>query len=109
MSTMVTMASESTSAIKVVIKEQVKHRVNLKTFLEANETMMVLIRNEKGEVVLKDEFNSPSGLISKTYDFNEARFGDYTIEVLVNDEPVKSTTIGENQVTFQDSYKLEVY
>lgn len=104
-----TFSNAKTIVNKVLIKETANHMINLKSSLKADETLKVIISHEDGELILEDQIEDVEGLISKTYDFNEARFGDYFIEVFINDELVESTVINENEVSFQNQFTLQVY
>lgn len=103
------LALAETGFKNVVVKEARKHRVNVKTELDANETMLVSITNEDGDVILSDLVSDSPRLVSKTYDFNEARYGNYELKIFINDELVESTVISEKDVTFQKAFKVEVY
>lgn len=94
---------------KVLIRESADESINLKTELNSNDTLRVLIKRNQKELILEDEILNKQGLISKTYDFNKAKFGDYSIAVYINDELVKTTALREGGFSQQDLYILNLY
>ncbi len=104
-----TMSFASTGLNKVLIRENSNHIVNLRTSLEADETMLVVITDQDGEIVLSDKVSDTPGLVIKRYDFNRARFGDYKIEVFINQELTPTTVISKEGVTLQSLYSMENY
>jgi hypothetical protein len=105
----VTVANATTGLTRAMIQKKSETTVTLKAQLEADETMFIVITNENGDVVHSDEIQNINGLIQRNYDFSEARFGGYFMEVFIDDELIKATVIGDKKVTTQDSYFLELY
>ncbi|QNL20538.1 hypothetical protein HZR84_00755 [Hyphobacterium sp. CCMP332] len=94
---------------RVLIRENANHMINLKTELDSNDTLRILIKRNNKELILEDEISNKQGLISKSYDFKKARFGDYSIAVYINDKLVKTSALREGQFNKQDLYILNLY
>ncbi len=103
------MATANNELNKVLIRENADHMINLKTELDSNDTLRILIKRNNKELILEDKICNKQGLISKSYDFKKARFGDYSIAVYINDELVKTTALKEGEFSHQDLYILNLY
>jgi hypothetical protein len=101
-----TMSFATSGITKTMIQQQSETSVNLKAQLDETELMEVVISNENGDVIYSEVFENYSGMISKTFDFSETRYGGYYMEVFINDELVKTTVINNGEVSVQDSYHL---
>ena len=101
-----TMSYANSTFSKAVITER-SEAFNLKAQLEADETMEVVISNDENEVIISDIIEG-STTVNKTYDFNEAHYGEYQVEIFVNGELIRTTVVGK-EVTFEEVFKLEVH
>lgn len=103
-----TMSFASQEEKYVVIWKTGVEKVNVRAELVSGETMLILITDEDGETVLKDEISNSPRIVNKTYDFKKSHFGIYKLQVFVNGELVKATVISDNKISQSGEIALAV-